>query len=86
MALSKVRSVDQRIRLGMRCPLSPTADVPSHTSGNYVPGSDMSADLGSCHNDERVTATELSDHNGLGHLSHSETAWQNSPGGLGVDR
>ena len=26
-------SVDQRMRLGMRCRLSPTADVPSHTSG-----------------------------------------------------
>ena len=33
MALSKVQSVDQRMRLGMRCRLSPTADVPSHTSG-----------------------------------------------------
>ena len=32
-SLSKVQSVDQRIRLGMRCRLSPTADVPSHTSG-----------------------------------------------------
>ena len=32
-ALSKVQSVDQRMRLGMRCRLSPTADVPSHTSG-----------------------------------------------------
>ena len=31
--LSKVQSVDQRMRPGMRCPLSPTADVPSHTSG-----------------------------------------------------
>ena len=31
--LSKVQSVDQRMRLGMRCRLSPTADVPSHTSG-----------------------------------------------------
>ena len=30
---SKVQSVDQRMRLGMRCRLSPTADVPSHTSG-----------------------------------------------------
>ena len=29
--LSKVQSVDQRMRLGMRCRLSPTADVPSHT-------------------------------------------------------
>ena len=33
MRLSKVQSVDQRMRLGMRCRLSPTADVPSHTSG-----------------------------------------------------
>ena len=33
VALSKVQSVDQRMRLGMRCRLSPTADVPSHTSG-----------------------------------------------------
>ena len=31
--LSKVPSVDQRMRLGMRCRLSPTADVSSHTSG-----------------------------------------------------
>ena len=31
--LSEVQSVDQRMRLGMRCRLSPTADVPSHTSG-----------------------------------------------------
>ena len=31
--LSKVQSVDMRMRLGMRCRLSPTADVPSHTSG-----------------------------------------------------
>ena len=31
--LSKVQSVDQRMRLGMRCRLSPTADVPSHTAG-----------------------------------------------------
>ena len=31
--LSKVHSVDQWMRLGMRCRLSPTADVPSHTSG-----------------------------------------------------
>jgi len=31
--LGKVQSVDQRIRLGMRCRRSPTADVPSHTSG-----------------------------------------------------
>ena len=31
--LSKVQSVEQRMRLGMRCRLSPTADVPSHTSG-----------------------------------------------------
>jgi hypothetical protein len=31
--LSKVQSVDQRMRLGMRCRLSLTADVPSHTSG-----------------------------------------------------
>ena len=31
--LSKVQSVDRRMRLGMRCRLSPTADVPSHTSG-----------------------------------------------------
>jgi hypothetical protein len=31
--LSKVQSVDQRIRLEMRCRLSPTADVPLHTSG-----------------------------------------------------
>ena len=30
---SKVQSVDQRMRLGMRCRLSPTADVLSHTSG-----------------------------------------------------
>ena len=29
----QVQSVDQRMRLGMRCRLSPTADVPSHTSG-----------------------------------------------------
>jgi hypothetical protein len=29
--LSKVQSVDQRMR--MRCRFSPTADVPSHTSG-----------------------------------------------------
>ena len=26
---NKIRSVDQRMRLGMRCRLSPTADVPS---------------------------------------------------------
>jgi hypothetical protein len=32
-ALRKVRSVDQRVRLGMRCLLSPTADVPSHMTG-----------------------------------------------------
>ena len=31
--LSKFQSVDQRMRLGMRCRLSPTPDVPSHTSG-----------------------------------------------------
>jgi hypothetical protein len=31
-SLSKVQSVDQRMRVGMRCRLSPT-DVPSHTSG-----------------------------------------------------
>ena len=31
--LSKVQSVDQRMRLECRCRLSPTADVPSHTSG-----------------------------------------------------
>ena len=31
--LSKVQSADQRMRLGMRCRLAPTADVPSHTSG-----------------------------------------------------
>ena len=31
--LSNVQSVDQWMRLGMRCRLSPTADVPSHTSG-----------------------------------------------------
>src|SRR6476660_8209821 len=31
--LCKVQSVDQRMRIGMRCRLSPTADVPSHTSG-----------------------------------------------------
>ncbi len=30
--LSNVQSVEQRMRLGMRCRLSPTADVPSHTS------------------------------------------------------
>ena len=30
---SKVQLVDHRMRLGMRCRLSPTADVPSHTSG-----------------------------------------------------
>ena len=30
-ALSKVQSADQRMRLRMRCRLSPTADVPSHT-------------------------------------------------------
>ena len=30
---SKIQSVDQRMRLGTRCRLSPTADVPSHTSG-----------------------------------------------------
>ena len=34
--LSKVQSVDQRMRLGMRCRLSPTADVPSHTSGVHL--------------------------------------------------
>ena len=34
--ISKVQSVDQRMRLGMRCRLSPTADVPSHTSGAAV--------------------------------------------------
>src|SRR6185312_14065992 len=33
VALTKVQSVDQRMRLGMRCRLSPIADVPSHTSG-----------------------------------------------------
>jgi hypothetical protein len=31
--LSKVQSVDQRMRLGRRCRLSPTAHVPSHRSG-----------------------------------------------------
>jgi len=31
--LSKVQSVDQRMRLGMGCRLSPIADVPPHTSG-----------------------------------------------------
>ena len=36
--LSKVQSVDQRMRLGMPCRFSPTVDVPSHTSkGGYVP-------------------------------------------------
>jgi hypothetical protein len=34
--LSKVQSVDQRMRLRMRCRLSPTADVPSHTSGGAI--------------------------------------------------
>jgi len=33
ICLSKGQSVDQRMRLGMQCRLSPTADVPSHTSG-----------------------------------------------------
>ena len=33
MSLSKVQLVDQRMRLGMRCRLSPTTNVPSHTSG-----------------------------------------------------
>jgi hypothetical protein len=32
-SLSKVQSVDQRMRLGMRCRLSPNADLLSHTSG-----------------------------------------------------
>jgi hypothetical protein len=35
--LSKVQSVDMRMRLGMRCRLSPTADVPSYTSGAASP-------------------------------------------------
>jgi len=34
---SKVQSVDQRMRLGMRCRLSPTADVRvAHVRGSYV--------------------------------------------------
>ena len=33
VALSTPQSVDQRMRHEMRCRLSPTADVPSHTSG-----------------------------------------------------
>ena len=33
LILSKVQPLDQRMRLGMRCRLSPTADVQSHTSG-----------------------------------------------------
>ena len=33
VALSKVQSVDQRMRLECRCRLSSTADVPSHTFG-----------------------------------------------------
>ena len=36
MSLSKVQSVDQQMRIGMRCRLSPTADVPSHTSGAAI--------------------------------------------------
>jgi hypothetical protein len=32
-SLSKVQSVEQRMRLGRRCRLLPTAAVPSHTSG-----------------------------------------------------
>ena len=33
LRLSKVQSVDQRMRLECRCRLSPTADAPAHTSG-----------------------------------------------------
>jgi len=32
-SVSKAQSADQRMRLGMRCRLSPIVDVPSHTSG-----------------------------------------------------
>ena len=39
--LTKVQSVDQRMRLGMRCRLSPTADVPSHTSGAAMPATEI---------------------------------------------
>ena len=35
-ALSKVQSVDQRMRLGMRCRLSPTADVPLDVEHGFV--------------------------------------------------
>ena len=48
--LSKVQSVDQPMRLGMRCRLSPTADVPSHTSGGSygpLPGSSAATKSGS---------------------------------------
>ena len=40
--LSKVQSVDQRMRVGMRCRLSPTADVPSHRSGQLCANNGLS--------------------------------------------
>ena len=46
--LSKVQSVDQRMRLGMRCRLSPTADVPSHTSRAAMCHNQLGADAASC--------------------------------------
>ena len=46
--LSKVQSVDQRMRLGTRCRLSPTADVPSHTSGAAM-----------CHKRHSITSSAL---------------------------
>src|SRR6476620_3320299 len=46
--LSKVQSVDQQMCLGMRCLLSLSADVPSHTSGAAdiirTPNSNISID------------------------------------------
>jgi hypothetical protein len=39
---SKVQSVDQRMRLGMRCRLSPTCGrVRRHVRGSYVPNSEV---------------------------------------------
>jgi hypothetical protein len=43
--LNKVQSVDQRMRLGMRCRLSPTADVPSHTSGAAMGHEELWAEI-----------------------------------------
>ena len=56
--LSKVQSVDQRMRLGMRCRLSPTADVPSHTSGAVMCHEETHAPQQTASLDHLVGATE----------------------------